>query len=456
MNFRQPIQKETLEFLSTSENEEGLLALLNSTNFSGTQIDGIPLDLGRTNKTTNLTALVKAISKELRSTKAAKTTQKKGLTLSLNLVLSNLAFTLLTSGDNVPIRYSRRTGDYRKGRYNLLGVGFRSLIAVVDGLGELGYLKLIPGHWDATEGENRQSRMLPTPNLTTLLAKAQISFEDVKDALPKETILLKNPDKRLMEYDDTDETNRMRIHLRTYNDFLSKTEITLPLEYVDGVNFLSKSHYRVFNEESFDRNGRFYGTWWQGISASVREHILINGNETVRLDYSAMNFHLAYSKAGLDYWDKTKEPPYALDEFPDLFLPLIKICGVVAFNASRWMSAIYAVEKDARKQAKKLEQRGEPTEGLNTSVVDVGKMLNALKKKHSPIADRFYSGTGLELNNLESQITESIISKFIGKGIPILNIHDEFIVEEQYGSSLNLAMYEAFEAKGLKSIPRIK
>jgi hypothetical protein len=454
MNIRQPIQNQTLD-LATSANEEGLLALLNAP-FSITQSDGIPLDLGRTSQSPNMTSLVNEISKELRSTKAAKTTQKEGLELSLNLVLSNLAFILITMGGIVPIRYSRRTGDYRRGRYNRKWIGFRSFMAVVDGLAELGYLQLTPGHWDATEGENRQSRMLATPKLVALLAKAQITFEDVKEALPRETILLKNHDKRLMEYDDTNETNRMRDFLIGYNEFLSKTDIALPLEYADGVNFLSKSHYRVFNEESFDRNGRFYGTWWQGVPGSVRKHILINGNETVSLDYSAMNFHLAYSEAGLDYWEYSKEPPYSLVEFPEVFLPLIKSCAVIAFNASSGTSAKFAVEKDAKKQAKKLKKQGKPTEGLDTSKVDVGKMLNALKKKHSPIADRFYSGTGLELNNLESQITESIISKFIGKGIPILNIHDEFIVEKQHRDSLFFAMREAFEAKGLKSIPTIK
>ena len=69
---------------------------------------------------------------------------------------------------------------------------------------------------------------------------------------------------------------------------------------------------RIFNNNSFSDGGRFYGGWWQRIDRKFRKEIRLNNSPTVEIDYSALHIILAYSEAGIDYWQTTSKDPYDL------------------------------------------------------------------------------------------------------------------------------------------------
>ncbi len=72
------------------------------------------------------------------------------------------------------------------------------------------------------------------------------------------------------------------------------------------------------------------------------------------------------------------------------------------------------------------------------------------------ISECFYDGGGLELQRLESRLTETVTSYSVDKDLPVLNIYDAFISNEIHEVLLKIKMAEAFEELGRSSIPVIK
>ena len=82
-------------------------------------------------------------------------------------------------------------------------------------------------------------------------------------------------------------------------------------------------------------------------------------------------------------------------------------------------------------------------------------MLKLFKEHHSDIAHYLFTGIGITLQNTDSKISEYIIKRMTNKSIPILNIHDSFIVERKQQQQLKQVMIKAFRYFKLKSIPTI-
>ena len=82
-------------------------------------------------------------------------------------------------------------------------------------------------------------------------------------------------------------------------------------------------------------------------------------------------------------------------------------------------------------------------------------MLTLFKEHHPNIAHYLFTGVGIKLQNIDSKISEFIIKRMTNKSIPVLNIHDSFIVEKKHHQELRRVMTKAFKYFKLKSIPII-
>ena len=156
-----------------------------------------------------------------------------------------------------------------------------------------------------------------------MFEETALSFADIHYHIDKETIILKAGDDLehhdkgdYLEYVDTPETKRMRNVLDDYNNLLKLSHIdicSIEQPYVD--RLITKGKHsgktvrvyidnrnvfvrRVFNDNSWERGGRFYGGWWQLINREVRSDIMINGKPTVEVDYKAMHIALLFSEIG--------------------------------------------------------------------------------------------------------------------------------------------------------------
>ena len=66
-----------------------------------------------------------------------------------------------------------------------------------------------------------------------------------------------------------------------------------------------------------------------------------------------------------------------------------------------------------------------------------------LEKRHA-IEDAFYSGQGLRVRYIDSQLAEQVMLHFAGKGVPVLPVHDSFNIAAQHGQDLVAVMRWAF------------
>jgi hypothetical protein len=77
-------------------------------------------------------------------------------------------------------------------------------------------------------GGNRTTRIRPSEALQTLFQGTRVARDDIRRAPNEECIILRGTDDRLVDYEDTEETNRQRDELRTYNSVLAAHHIDLP------------------------------------------------------------------------------------------------------------------------------------------------------------------------------------------------------------------------------------
>jgi hypothetical protein len=79
-------------------------------------------------------------------------------------------------------------------------------------------------------------------------------------------------------------------------------------------------------------------------------------------------------------------------------------------------------------------------------ITDLKILIQGFLKKHEPIKDLF-AKTGLKLQRLDSDISEDIMTHFCSLDIPILGVHDSYIVATIYEEKLRKAMKEVFYNK---------
>jgi len=195
-----------------------------------------------------------------------------------------------------------------------------------------------------------------------------------------------------------------------------------------------KDMHRVFNRGSkdFDKGGRFYGPYYQGMPSKFRKNIYIDGKKTVEWDYSGLHIRMLYHQLGLEF----NGDPYAIgdgsqrDEY--------KLVSLISINAKERGS--HRAVRDA------LENAGFDVE--KQDFTQIRKMMNDFKARHAPIQKFLFSGVGIDLQNADSVIMENILMRLLNKedeGVCGLCIHDSVIVEEKHSETLQKIMIEVYE-----------
>jgi len=188
--------------------------------------------------------------------------------------------------------------------------------------------------------------------------------------------------------------------------------------------------HRVFNRgsQSFDKGGRFYGPFYQSMSGDLRSRILINGNETIEIDYSAMHPRMLYHLLDIDY----KDDPYLIGD--DSLRAEYKIVTLISINAKKQGSHIAV--KDA------LEDAGFD---IADDLKDVQALMQNYQRNHKPIQEFLFSGVGVDLQNVDSLIMERILMRLHKHGICGLCVHDSVIVEKEHCDYLHKIMMEEYK-----------
>ena len=267
-----------------------------------------------------------------------------------------------------------------------------------------------------------------------------------------------------IDYSATQLTNKMTNDLIQYNGIRESSVISLndlPLDIffkhkgefllrwsVDNLESLCKKDgkvsltlmksylVRIFNRD-FKRGGRFYRGVESNMPEELRRHIQINGKPTVELDYSGHHLRMLYHLKNIDL----KKDPYAIEknmtpEIRDIY----KIVSLIGINAKDNTQALKALWK-------KLEK-----ENLSQHLPDNLKatrqqLIDNFKEHNYRIKGYLFKQKCHLLMNIDSKISNDILTYFAKKGILALCVHDSYIIEKQHAKELLKVMRSAYNAR---------
>ena len=322
------------------------------------------------------------------------------------------------SGGKVAVSLSHRVLG-KKGRYRSPALGKR----LPDYLKymaspEMGFVKLVKGSRkfiqfgeDSFTYDSQLTTLEAGPRLIKHIEEHELDFEDLSRSDDEEVIILKAPKKghkdngELIDYEDTEDTNRYRVQIKEINRWLEEADIDL-MQFVGepNVDTTARQLCRIFNNGSFTEGGRLWGGFWMNLSKMKRrDDLLINGENIIELDYGQMALRLLYGKVGTPIPDGDLYRIPGLEAYRDGVKKVIN-------------SALYADKPQSR-----MPQGTRQHFGNHTSY---NQVLSAIRQHHAPIAEHLFCGIGMELQFLESEVTVFLLQSLNEKGITALPLHD--------------------------------
>ena len=264
-----------------------------------------------------------------------------------------------------------------------------------------------------------------------------------------ELIVLRDEDKRDIDYPETKETRKLREQVEASNKALDASEIVIDPAYAppasDTHDVEQKHYHRVFNHSSFELGGRYTGSWWQVAPKVTRSHLLIDGMPTVECDYAAQHVHILYHWAGINYFDihGAGDDPYSVESYGPEHRSLLKMVFLKLTGSKNRKGLNIGLGQWV-------------AETPRYSDIDHKRASDGFINKHHRISTFFYDkNTSRRLQNIGSSISQYIISVLLSDGILALDIHDSFIVQRRHEDRLKEVMIEGFKEQGIISIPDI-
>ena len=393
--------------------------------------------------------------------KGMKTKQKK----HIKVVVLDLYVRYLEDREGY-ISFYRMKAKYKgKSRYNQLHISYDITISVIDNLEKLGYLEQTKGHYDRTgKRPSHMSRMRAKDKLIdSIIKKHNISPTMIEKHPHTECIILRDKEEGKQQdilYTDTPDTISLREDCYTYNNLIRRSHIDVHSYPEEGVYSNSdekvikvdrndKFIRRIYNNNLWTDGGRYYGGWWQRIPKGWREHIRIDGSPTVEIDYSGLHIILLYGKKGIDYWKDIGKDPYQIKGYEQSkeMRGLLKFLLLTMLNAESRGEVLKSIRKEINLEKKYpwLKEKG----------IDIGDLIDKFSDTHKPISEHFYKGHGIKLQNVDSNMAALVIKQLTKDEIPVLCIHDSFIIAKEHKDKLEKLMIDSFNALILKGVPKV-
>ena len=277
----------------------------------------------------------------------------------------------------------------------------------------------------------QQTILKAGPKLLSRIERFDITREDMGQAPEEEVLILRAPKRHsnsnaeYQEYEDDKTTLTLRQQMTDINAWLSTADITCNLPQVDPAH---RRLRRIFNNSDFGQGGRLYGGFWQAMSSDERqEHILIEGDCCVELDYGQMSLAILYGLTG------TKPPEGDLYDLSAEGIPTDYRKGIKTV-----IQALINSSKVPTKMPKGVRK-------LIPSRYTINDILQAVSRKHPAIYPQMTSGIGMQLFRKESDILVDVLETLRSEGIVALPVHDAVIVMDEHHLQATKIMKEVFE-----------
>jgi hypothetical protein len=160
---------------------------------------------------------------------------------------------------------------------------------------------------------------------------------------------------------------------------------------------------------------------------------------TVEVDYQALHVAVLAARRGRDLPDD----PYELE--PGLIAgmeevdqrKLVKLLVLMALNAKDRNTACKAFRQDSARgsRAKSMTNR------------ELLRVLDAFSERHPFLKEDLCSDQGIGLMNVDSKIAARVINHFTRRDVPVLCIHDSFLIDYNHSLALKAVMKLAARAE---------
>jgi hypothetical protein len=353
------------------------------------------------------------------------------------------------------IAYARRKAYYAAipARYRVAYNTYNIMCGVIDGLHEMGLVDSVKGFKNPEDGYGVLTKIKPTDDTIKLLHPVKPAM--IHDQQPPELLIVKDrATKTKLDYADDQHTIEMRRQLLEYNQQRQSAAFTLPgVTEADEANHkrffklfgISGSEgnwtlrnpfmFRSFNDD-FDHGGRYYNGIESQMPKAIRKKLHINGSTTVELDYGSMHIRMLYHLEnkrikGNVYDDLASGDP--------MLRQLYKLIALVSINSGSLGEALAAIRSELVSDKRELLEITPDITGPGLKV-----FYDRWLKAHSAIAKYFNSDIGVKLQYYDAVIASGIIKHFTDKSVPVLVVHDSFMIEDKYEAELKSIMIREY------------
>lgn len=370
----------------------------------------------------------------------------------------------------------------------LSGTGFINLVKLASHKSHL-LLGLRAGFQDLANPKNsRNARIWPTRRFWELMESGVVNEDDIvsipHDLINLRKTVIKNGRKqkntvprKIWIKDLTPEQQTwldiIEGSLRWFNLVYGEYEMQYVSEDDNQLHYLFPSLYAVYTTD-FLHGGRFYTGkgGHQNRTKKERSTITFNGHPTTEKDYSGFHIRMLHDLAGLSY--PMNRCPYGavlkemglnykqlFRQFPDLKDDMKKIVfgmvnGTIKNHKNLFAQAVnraqFQLFNNREESQKDRQERRTRWSQLNLldSKGKPSKVIEAFMKAHKPIKDNFYSGCGLDLQNIDAEIAFWVMAEMMfsdaDRCIPTLPVHDSFITFAAYENRLINVMKMVYSA----------
>ena len=292
--------------------------------------------------------------------------------------------------------------------------------------------KIVDDDLNVAFAGGQQTILKAGPKLLSRIERFDITRDDMGHAPEEEVLILRAPKRHsnsnaeYQEYEDDEaDHSPLRQQMTDINAWLDTADITCSHPQVDPAH---RRLRRIFNNSDFGQGGRLYGGFWQAMSSDERqEHILIEGDWCVELDYGQMSLAILYGLTG------TKPPEGDLYDLSTQGIPTSYRKGIKTV-----IQALINSSKVPTKMPKGVRKH-------LPSHTNIRDILAAIESKHPTIYPQMTSGIGMQLFRKESDILVDVLEALRSEGIVALPIHDAVLVMEEHKQTTITIMKKVFK-----------
>ena len=339
---------------------------------------------------------------------------------ALHCILSNVG-----KYNSQPLLYSTRNQANPPEQYNPHGYGHKPLVAVIKQLRNNGMLKLesgTPWYTKTEQGDFKEPKLsafLPNENLIKLCE--ELGYTEASPVGASEHFIeLRSLKDKLLPFEPTPYSRHVEQLMSAYCAYLNLQDIKIDGEDLGHIHLIRKYRDRDGSGRLI-HGGRTHHPF-MSFPPAKRQRITINGERVVLVDYPASQANVLYRYVTGEFLHP--EDPYKVD---GLHRDTVKHLMKMMLNNGSRKSASGAARSNLNELSRKAAERFELDSQKHGGVA---AMMRLVEERNAPIAECFYQGKaqGQYYAWLESNLVFEVAKHLSDQGVPVLTVHDEFIV----------------------------